>query len=242
MMQVKQAMILAAGRGERMRPITDSRPKPLVEVAGRSLIDRQMDRVEAYGITDVVVNTSYLGAMLQAHLRTRPTPHIRFSEEATPLETGGGVLKALPLLGQDPFFVMNSDVIICDAVQQTALQRLAAHWNDASMDALLLLHPRQKAIGYDGAGDFFLESDGLTLCRRGQRPEADYVFTGTQLLHPRLFKDAPEGAFSMNVLYDRSRNEAGVLSRIKGVVHTGDWLHVGEPAAIAQAEAFLALP
>jgi MurNAc alpha-1-phosphate uridylyltransferase len=230
-------MVLAAGRGQRMRPLTDTLPKPLVKVAGRTLIDRQLDLLEAYGIERVVVNSSYLGDMLQAHLRQRACPVTIFSPEETLLETGGGIRKALPLLGEAPFFAMNSDVVLRDGALGSALNRMAAAWDDESMDILLLLHPKHKAIGFEGSGDFFLEANGHPR-RRGEAQEAPYVFTGTQLLHPRLFKDTPEGAFSMNVLYDRQRSSDGVLGRVKGIIHDGDWLHVGDPEGLNLAEQY----
>jgi MurNAc alpha-1-phosphate uridylyltransferase len=238
MSRIRRAMVLAAGRGQRLRPLTDTRPKPMVEVGGRAMIDRQLDLLEAYGIEEAVLNTSWLGEMLQRHLSTRTRPHLNFSPEETLLETGGGIARALPLLGEAPFFAVNSDVILLDGPTRPALERLADAWNPETMDALLLLQPKSRAIGFEGTGDFFLESDGLTPRRRGDAAEAPYIFTGTQILHPRLFDGAPEGAFSMNLFYDRHRDGQGVLHRVAALVHDGDWLHVGDPAGLAQAEAY----
>ncbi|MBY0354749.1 MAG: nucleotidyltransferase family protein [Rickettsiales bacterium] len=239
-MTIRHAMVLAAGRGQRMRPLTDTLPKPLIQVAGRSMIDRQIDLLQAYGIERVVVNSSYLGEILQAHLRQRSAPEIIFSPEPTMLETGGGIVRALPLLGDSPFFAMNSDVILRDGPAKPLLQRMEEAWDPAVMDVLLLLQPREKAIGFEGQGDFFLERDGYTPRRRGEAPSAPYVFTGTQILHPRLFENAPADAFSMNLLYDRHRSAHGVLGRVAALVHDGHWLHVGDPQALAQAEAYFA--
>lgn len=236
-MRPEKAMVLAAGRGMRMRPLTDTLPKPLVNVAGRTLIDRQLDLLEAYGIQHVIVNSSYLGEMLQAHLLQRTRPVMTFSPEEALLETGGGIRKALPELGEHPFFAMNSDVILRDGGGESALNRLADAWDDEQMDVLLLLHAKERAIGFEGSGDFFLEPDGRPR-RRGMAAEAPYVFTGTQLVHPRLFKDSPEGPFSMNLLYDRHRSEDGVLGRVKAIVHEGDWLHVGDPEGLRLAEQY----
>lgn len=221
----------------RMRPLTDTLPKPLIKVAGRSMLDRQLDLVEAYGVEEAVVNVSYLGGLIVSHLSKRTSPRIRISEEEVMQETGGGIVRALPWLGDEPFFAMNSDVILCNGSQAPALDRLAAAWDD-SMDVLLLLHLRERAIGFDGPGDFFLQPDGKTPRRRGNATEAPFVFTGTQILHPRLFKDVPEGAFSMNLLYDRGKSEDGVLPRVSTIIHDGDWLHVGDPDGLAQAETY----
>jgi len=241
-MMPTHAMVLAAGLGKRMRPITNTIPKPLVPVAGRTLIDRALDQIADYGIQHAVVNASYLAHLLEAHLdlrqQTEALPQITLSHETELLETGGGIRRALPLLGNGPFFSLNSDTICVDAMDATpALARMAAAWDEAHMDVLMLLHPREKAIGFEGQGDFFLRDDGA-LSRRGVRPSAPYVFTGVQLIHPRFFDGAPEGAFSMNVLYDRQVQPNGTLTRISALIHEGDWLHVGDPAGLAEAEGY----
>lgn len=238
-MTPSRAIVLAAGLGTRMRPLTDRLPKPLVEVAGRTLVDRALDFVVSAGIAEAVVNTSYLADMLEAHLAGRQDVRVHISREEAPLETGGGIRQALPLLGEAPFFAINSDVI-CVNKDAHALKRLAAAWDDAAMDALLLLHPREKALGFSGSGDFFLTQHGAVRWR-GSDKEAPYVFAGTQLIHPRLFKDAPQGAFSIWRLSDPTKLADGTLPRIHGLVHDGDWLHVGDMAGLAAAERYFTL-
>lgn len=232
------AMVLGAGLGKRMRPLTEHMPKPLVPVAGIPLIDRVLDWLQAAGITRTVVNGHYMADMLEAHLALRHTPAISFSREALLLETGGGIRNALPLLGDAPFFSANSDTLCVDG-PRPALHRLAQAWDDSRMDALLLLHPIGQAVGYEGKGDFFADGKG-NLRRRGDAAQAPFVFTGVQLLHPRLFAQAPQGAFSMNLLYDRDRPADGTLYRVAGLVHDGSWLHVGDPEGLAKAERWLA--
>lgn len=239
-MSTRKAMILAAGLGTRMRPITERIPKPLVEVAGITLIDHALSQVERHGISEVVVNSSYKAELLEAHLAKRSKPHIHISREDVLLETGGGIAKALPILGALPFFSLNSDTICIDLPQhQTAMQRLDAAWDETSLDVLMLLHPVGKAIGYEGAGDFVLREDGA-IRRRIEGETAPYVFTGVQLIHPRLFSALPEGPFSMNVLYNRHQQPDGFFTRIGAIVHEGDWLHVGDPAGLAQANDYFA--
>lgn len=232
------AIILAAGLGTRMRPLTERIPKPLIEVAGKALIDWAVELAGDAGVKFLVVNTSYKAEMLEAHVVRHTTPQIAISREVKPLETGGGIANALDLLGERPFFSLNADTICIpatDAPESNPLARLAAHWDADKMDALLLLHPTEKAIGFGGAGDFYISGSGHVE-RRGERESAPYVFTGVQLLHPRLFDGAPTdngGVFSMNTLYDRD------LTRIHALVHDGDWLHVGDVSGLARAEAFL---
>lgn len=227
-------MILAAGLGLRLRPLTETRPKPLISVAGRTMLDRALDHLVTAGIGSAVVNSHYLAEQIEAHVGRRDRPGIRLSYEEVLLETGGGIARALPHLGERPFFAANADIIWSDGATP-ALDRLADRWDDATMDALLLVHPADRASGYDGAGDFHCDNDGR-LRRRGADPSAPYVFTGVQLLHPRLFDGAPSGPFSMNVLYDRALDQG----RLHGLVHDGEWYHVGTPDALADAEALLA--
>lgn len=227
------AMVLAAGLGLRMRPITDHCPKPLVTVAGRTMLDRALDHVAAAGVDRVVVNTHWLAEKIRHHLADRP--HITLSHEDELLETGGGVTHALPHLGDGPFYVANSDIIWTDGPRQPALDRLADAWDDGRMDALLLLQPRDSAMGYDGAGDFSLSADGVPQ-RRGTAASAPLIFSGVQILSPRLFRDAPTGRFSLNILYDR----ALAAGRLFGLIHDGRWFHVGTPDALAPVEAALA--
>lgn len=227
----KRAMVLAAGLGVRMRPLTDTTPKPMIEVAGRTMLDRALDRLVEAGVQTAVVNTHWLPERIEDHLKARTDIGIEISREELLLETGGGVANALPLLGDDAFFVVNADIVWRDGTIP-ALERLARHWDDAAMDVLLLLTGAVRATGYDGPGDFLMDPVG-GLKRRPERQIAPFVFTGVQIVHPRLFADAPDGAFSMNVLYDRA-SEAG---RLRGLAHDGEWYHVGTPDAIGVAEA-----
>lgn len=227
---IRKAMVLAAGRGERMRPLTDKRPKPLIEVNGSPMIDQILDRLAAAGIEDAVVNLHYLGDQLHEHLEGRPRPRVSFSREESLLDTGGGVTKALPLLGEEPFFVVNGDVVWLDG-PRPVLQRLAEAWNPDTMDALLLLQPGNGAFGYDGPGDFRMDPLGR-LTRRAERKLAPFVYAGLQVLHPRLFEGAPEGAFSLNLLWD----QAAAAGRLYGLRHEGAWYHVGTPAALKAVE------
>lgn len=232
----RRAMVLAAGLGLRMRPLTLTRPKPLIALAGRTLLDRALDALADAEVELAVVNTHYLGDMIAKHLGDRTRPRVRLSPEVSLLETGGGVVNALPLLGDAPFFVVNADIAWSDG-PKPALARLAAAWHDA-MDALLLVQPVGSATGYDGTGDFDigpLSALGCSRLRRRSAARAPYVFTGVQLLHPRLFQDAPGGKFSLNILYDR----AASAGRLFGVVHDGAWYHVGTPSALAEAEALI---
>lgn len=226
----RHGMILAAGLGLRMRPLTETLPKPLISVAGRTLLDRAIDHLEKAGVENVVVNAHYLAEKVEGHVRRRSSPRIVLSVEEERLETGGGVARALPLLGGSPFFVVNGDALWIDGLRPT-VAALAAAWDDDRMDGLLLLHSTVTAHGYDGMGDFLLAPDGR-LTRRPERTMAPYMFAGVQILHPRLFKDAPDGPFSLNVLFDRSM-EAG---RLFGVAHEGAWFHVGTPEDLAVAE------
>jgi N-acetyl-alpha-D-muramate 1-phosphate uridylyltransferase len=225
------AMILAAGLGERMRPITNTLPKPLIRVRGRTLLDTILDRLDAAGVNEAVVNLHYLGPMIEDHLRERTRPRIVFSaEEYERLETGGGVRAALSKLGPDPFYAINGDVCWLDG-PTPALERLAAAWNERKMDALLLLHPTATAYGYEGRGDFMLDPWGHAR-RREERQMAPFVFAGVQIFHPRLFEDTPEGAFSLNTLYDKAE-ESG---RLYGLRHDGEWFHIGTPHGLAEVE------
>lgn len=229
------AMVLAAGLGKRMRPLTATRPKPLVEVAGRTLLDRALDRLRAAGIGQAVVNVHYLADALEAHLKSRPQDmDIRISDERTKLlETGGGVVHALPLIGEDPFYIVNSDNLWVDGPVDT-LRLLAQRWNADEMDALLLMVPLARANCHTGFGDFHMDPSGRVSRRRAGRV-APFVFTGVELVSKRLFDNPPEGAFSINLLWDRAI-EAG---RCYGISHQGLWFDVGTPRAVAQTEAMI---
>jgi N-acetyl-alpha-D-muramate 1-phosphate uridylyltransferase len=230
-MMIHRAMVLAAGLGTRMRPITLTIPKPLVSVAGRTMLDRALDHLAVAGVEEMVVNTHWLADCVKEHLAERSD--ISLSHEDELLETGGGVAKALPLLGHDPFYVVNSDIIWTDG-PVPALERLAKAWLPQDMDALLLLQPVGTAVGYDGKGDFFINGND-SLRRRGEAATAPLLFSGVQILHPRLFEGCPSGKFSLNVLYDRALAE----NRLFGVVHDGGWYHVGTPEALPEVEALL---
>jgi len=219
-------MVLAAGLGTRLRPVTETVPKPLVEVNGRALIDHAIDRLALAGVERVVVNTHYKAAMMAAHLARRDHPRIELSEEAELLDTGGGVARALPWLGE-AFFVVNSDVFWLDG-KEFALLRLASAFDPASMDAVLLLQRRVTAIGYEGDGDFFLDPAGRPR-RRREREVAPYLFAGIQLLHRRLFDELPGPIFSLVRLFDH----AEAAGRLGAIVHDGEWYHVGTPEGLA---------
>lgn len=229
----KSAMVLAAGLGTRMRPLTDTRPKPLLEIGGHSLLDHAIDRLALVGVERVVVNIHYKADMVADHLAARTRPRITVSREEKLLETGGGVARALPSLDEQ-FFVVNSDVIWLDS-RDYALARLAEAFDPACMDAVLLLQKTVGAVGYEGAGDYFLDPLGMPR-RRGEREVAPYLFTGVQLLHRRAFDGIAEMRFSLNRLYDRAE-QAG---RLRAIVHDGEWYHVGTPAGLAATRARLA--
>lgn len=224
-------MILAAGRGERMRPLTDSTPKPMIPVAGRSMLDRSMDRLHAHGVRTVVVNVHHLGAQIATHL----AGSARIVREDRLLETGGSVRNALPLLGDGPWFILNGDGLWRDGAHPM-LSRMEAAWDPTRMDALLLLHPIDKAIGCEAKdrGDYFLEPDGRAR-HRGDATAAPYMFASVSICDRRLFHDSPDNAFSLLQLWHRAEAEG----RLFGIVHDGDWFHVGTPQALADAEALL---
>ena len=225
-------MVLAAGLGTRMRPLTDARPKPLVEVAGKALLDHVLDKLAGAGVTTAVVNVHYFADQIERHLATRRAPRIVFSDERPRLlGTGGGVANALPRLGGAPFFHVNSDTLWLDGVAPN-LQRLAEAFDSHTMDALLLLAPTTDSIGYSGRGDYIMAPEG-TLRRRGERDVAPFVFAGVAILSPALFIGAPQGEFSLTTLFDR----ASADSRLAGLRLDGRWMHVGTPEAVAQAEA-----
>ena len=231
----RHAMVLSAGLGVRMRPLTDSLPKPLVEVNGKAIIDYGFDRLRAAHCECAVVNVHYLPEQIEAWAGRQAAPEIIVSDErARLLDTGGGIVKALPLLGDDPFFVLNSDSFWLDG-KEPALERLRAAWVESDMDCLLLLSALDRTIGYSGNGDFTIDAGGR-LARRGPKDEDALVYIGCHLVHPRLFGGAPQGKFSMNLLWDK----AIARGRLHGIVHDGLWLHVGTPETIPLAEASLA--
>jgi MurNAc alpha-1-phosphate uridylyltransferase len=230
-MIIRNAMVLAAGLGTRMRPLTDTLPKPLVKVAGKALLDHVLDRLAEGGVENAVVNVHHLADQIEDHLKGRTKPRITISDERGELlDTGGGVVKALPRLGAEPFLHMNSDTLWIEGVTPN-LSRLAEQFNDA-MDILLLLASTTTSIGYEGRGDFVMAPDGR-LSRRAEREVAPFVYAGAALMRPALFADAPKGKFSLNRIFDRAM-EAG---RLYGLRLEGTWMHVGTPEAIKLAEA-----
>ena len=224
-------MVLAAGLGTRMRPLTDVMPKPLVKVAGRALIDHVLDRLAEVGVEQAVVNVHYFADQIQQHLSQRKSPKIVISDErGLLLGTGGGVKKALAELGDAPFFHINSDTIWIDGVKPN-LTLLAEVFDGKSMDALLLLAPTTESVGYTGRGDFAMAPDGH-LRKRDEQEVAPFVFAGAAILSPALFKGAPSGEFSLTTLFDR----AAETGRLRGLRLEGLWMHVGTPEAVAAAE------
>lgn len=224
------AMVLAAGKGMRMRPLTLEKPKPLLEVAGKPMLDHVLDRLQEAGVARVVVNSFYKGAMIEAHLAGRTNTSIILSREEELLDTGGGVKRALPHLGDDPVFIINADLPWQDGAVPV-LQRLAETFDPARMDALLLLMPLQKARGFDGSqGDFFMEPDGR-LKRAGAPVPRPYVFIAVQITKPQLFADVPAKIFSNNLIWD----EAEARGRLYGLLHEGSCFHVGTPQDLEEA-------
>ena len=227
------AMVMAAGLGKRMRPLTATRPKPLIEVAGRALIDHALERLRAAGVRKAVVNVHYLADAVEAHLDSRVQGlEIAYSDERRQLlETGGGLVKALPLIDADPFLVVNSDNLWIDGPVDS-LKLLASNWDDGTMDALLLLVPLARAHCHNGRGDFHMSAAGA-LSRRRPRGVAPFVYTGIQMVSKRLFDGGtPDGPFSTNILWDRAI-DAG---RCFGAVHQGLWFDIGRPENIRKAE------
>lgn len=229
------AMVLAAGLGMRMRPLTLDRPKPLVEVAGKPMIDLCLDKVAAAGVARAVVNVHYLPDMLIEHLRERERPKVAISDESDLLlETGGGMIKALPLIDADPFFAFNSDNLFLDGPQDI-FHQLSAAWDPARMDALLLVVPHARAVNFKGKGDFHMDGNGQLALRRSGRI-APFIYTGLQIVSHRLLRDAPEGPFGTMVLWKRAIEEG----RLFGASYQGMWFEVGSPAAIPPTEEALA--
>ena len=234
MSAIAKAMVLAAGRGVRMRPLTNNMPKALVPLCGETLLDRALKQCRTAGVSSITVNAHYKGEMIRSHLSGIPDVQISWEKEL--LETGGGVCKALPLLGPEPFFVINCDSVWLDFGGST-LSRLRKAWRNDEMDAILLLQPIERAIGYSGHGDFSQDKTGR-IQRRGNQSIAPYVFMGLQVLHPRLFDGEKVEAFSLNRLYDRALAQ----NRLFGLVHDGAWYHVGTPDDLAIAETALCIP
>lgn len=234
MTRPRTAMLLAAGIGTRMRPLTEATAKPLLPLGGRSLIDHALDRLAAVGVETVVVNAHWQADLLAAHLASRAgPPRTVLRREDTLLDTGGGVRAALDLLGPDPFFVVNGDAFWLDG-PVPALDRLAAAWDAASADAVLLVHRTFQTQAETGPGDFALDPWGQAR-RRREREIVPYIYAGIQLVAPALLAGVPEGRFSMNLVWDR----AIAAGRLRGVVHDGLWFHLSTPADLAAAQATL---
>ncbi|GAA0585400.1 nucleotidyltransferase family protein [Rhizomicrobium electricum] len=229
-----RAMIMAAGLGTRMRPLTDTRPKPLVEVAGKALIDHAIDRLVAAGVNTFVVNLHYKAEMIKEHLAHRKDVEIIYSDESDGLlGTGGGVARALHYFGDEPFFIHNSDTIWVEGYG-SALEQMKKRWDPETMDALLLVVPLIHSKGYEGVGDFLMDSMGH-LSRVPPGRVSPFAFPGVQIVHPRLFDNPPEGGFSTNVMWDRAIEK----ERLFGIRLEGIWIHVGTPQAVADAEEYL---
>jgi MurNAc alpha-1-phosphate uridylyltransferase len=231
----RTAMIMAAGLGKRMRPLTATKPKPLIEVGGKALLDHVLERLRVAGVKKVVVNVHYLADALEAHLASREHGfEVVISDERNLLmETGGGLVQAAPLIDCDPFLALNSDNLWVDGPADT-LKLLASHWDDAKMDALLLLVPLARALNHKGMGDFHMGRTGR-IRRRDRSHVAPFVFTGIQMVSKRLLRDAPPGPFSTNILWDRAIEEG----RCFGAVHQGLWFDVGTPQSIQMTETAL---
>jgi MurNAc alpha-1-phosphate uridylyltransferase len=231
----ERAMIMAAGLGTRMRPLTDDKPKPLVKVAGKTLIDHALDRLVAAGVRLAVVNVHYKSEMVMEHLAGRHDIEIRYSQENDALlGTGGGVVKALANFEGMPFFIMNSDTVWVEGIGH-ALDRMIARWDPETMDALLLMASMTTALGFEGGGDFNMAPDGR-LARVEERRLSPFAYPGIQIAHPRLFDNAPKGTFSTNRVWDK----AIARGRLFGIRLEGVWIHVGTPDAVQEAENFLA--
>jgi MurNAc alpha-1-phosphate uridylyltransferase len=234
--RITHAMVLAAGMGNRMRHLTNGTPKPLVRLGGRALIDHVLDGLGDAGVRNAVVNVHYLADQIEAHVANRTHPRIAISDERGELlDTGGGVYKALPLLGEDAFFVHNSDSVWVERGPSTLLRMMDA-WNPATMDALLLMAPKSESVGHEGLGDFEMDENGILTPRAGRDQPMPYIYAGVAIYHPRLFAESPEGAFSVLKLW----NNARAAGRLAGIRHDGIWMHVGTPEALASAEKCLA--
>ena len=233
--QPSRAMVLAAGFGLRMRPLTDNKPKPLVRVAGKPLLDHVLDRLAEAGVTEAVVNVHYLPDQIIDHVVSRTAPKVIISDERDMvLGTGGAVVKALPLLGDAPFYHLNADTLWIDGVRPN-LARLADAFDPARMDILLLMAPTAGSIGYAGKGDFAMAPDG-SLRKRKENEVTPFVYAGVAIMSPAIFADAPQGEFSLTKVFD----EAAEQGRLFGLRLDGTWMHVGTPDAVAAERAYLA--
>jgi MurNAc alpha-1-phosphate uridylyltransferase len=230
--KLKKAMVLAAGYGTRLKPLTDRLPKPLVPVAGKPMIEYALDQLRAYGIQEVIINVSHLKDQLTAYVANYRGLIFKISEEMEPLETGGGLKKALPFLGNEAIFTINSDIIWRDD-QENALDRLTRHWDDAKMDVLLLTQPKAKATGHDKGEDHLFIKPGNTI--EWNERDAPYIIAGIGILHPRVLVNAPEGKFTVKILW----HQALAQNRLFCLPHHGQWFQTGSVADIKQAEMHL---
>ena len=229
------AMVLAAGTGVRMRPITNNIPKPLIRVFGKALIDHGLDTLANMNVSKAVVNIHHFPEQMEAHLKARRLPEVFVSDERERLmDSGGGIAKALPELGTKPFYLLNADSFWLEGTNPN-LELLGKSWRDEDMDILLLLSSLSNSVGYNGKGDFNMDSEGR-LVRRSERQIAPFAYCGAAILHPRIFEGVPAGAFSLNLLFDRAIEE----KRLFGTRMGGLWLHVGTPEAINEAETAIA--
>lgn len=236
-MKPKIAMIMAAGRGVRMAHLTDDKPKPLVSVKGKTLLDRVLDHIVTDGITEAVVNTCYKADMIEESLSKRKDIHIQISREETALETGGGVVNALPLLlpiGKEGFFVINADPIWVDKTT-SVFEQLSAAWNPEKMDMILALIPKERAFGDVSDGNYFIENGKPRRQRPGEK-NIPYLYTGIQILHPRVLENISVGVFSLRNFFDKAQAEG----RLGYIIYDGDWYHVGTPEAVQETEEKLA--
>lgn len=232
----KKAFVLAAGMGARMRPLTDNCPKPLLKVGGKTMLDRALDALAEAGVEEAIVNTHYLGPMIAEQLKNRTRPRITFVHEDVLLDTGGGVRNKIEFFGNEPFYVLNADIIWEDG-RKPALTALAEKWDSNKMDLLLLLHPSADVPAYAGKGDYYLAegSDQPVFAKKDGDLHANYIFAGPRIVHPRLFNDVASGVFSFLQLFHKAE-KAG---RLYGLRHDGGWHHVGTPEAFAETNRIL---
>jgi len=231
----KKAFVLAAGRGERMRPLTNDCPKPLLKVAGETMLDRALDALEQVGVEDVMVNTHNLGEMIAEHLKTRARPRITIAPEPVLLDTGGGVLNKIGFFGDEPFYVLNADIVWTDG-ETPALKALADMWDSSRMDLLLLLHPSADIPSYAGAGDYYLaEGSDRPVFAKNSAQRTNYIFAGPRIVHPRLFDGERPRVFSFLELFHKAEK----TGRLFALRHTGGWHHVGTPEALAETNRLL---
>lgn len=221
--KIHKAFILAAGFGKRMRPLTETTPKPLLQIGGRTLLDHTLDRLEAAGVEDVVINTHYLAEQIEEHLAGRTSIKIHFSREEELLDTGGGIKNTLDHFGDDPFYVLSGDGFWTEGPEKPALERLAEFWDPAQMDILMLLQPKKSMFLTTGVGDYHLEPEGRAI--RAHDKRGAYMFTSIRITNTQVFGMTPNGPFSYLELMDKSQKRG----RLYGLVHEGDWHHISTP-------------